>query len=94
MTRKVPAVLPAVNLPELEMEPPVADQVTPCGSTVPSLRVPVAVNCAVPPPERVADAGETLTLTRVVTRTEAVSALVPPLWRAMTMKTPWVEPAR
>ncbi len=54
---KLPAVAPAVKSPEVEMVPPVADQVT----LVFDVPVTVAANCWVPPVCTVADAGPTAT---------------------------------
>jgi hypothetical protein len=57
---KLPAVAPAAKSPEVEIVPPVADQVT----LVFDVPVTVAANCWVPPVWTVADAG--LTTTEIV----------------------------
>lgn len=59
VTVKAPAVAPAVKRPEVEIVPPVADQVTPV------LEVPVTVaeNCCVVPVCTLAEVGLTITET-------------------------------
>ena len=54
---KLPTVVPAVKSPEVEIVPPVADQLT----LVFDVPVTVAANCWVPPVWTVADAGLTTT---------------------------------
>lgn len=69
VTVKLPAVLGAVNRPDVEMEPPLADQVT----AVLLEPVTVAVNCCVPPVASEAEPGltETATVWGAVTVTVA-----------------------
>ncbi len=47
MTRKLPAVLPAVYSPPLVMLPPVALYVTAGAVVLPSLHTPLTANCCV-----------------------------------------------
>jgi hypothetical protein len=57
----VPALVPAVNSPPASIVPPVAVQVAPMATELPSLSVPVAVNWTWPLAATVALPGETTT---------------------------------
>jgi len=91
-TEKLPAVVPAVKRPAVEIVPPVAVHVT----AVLLLPVTVAVNCCVPPVSTVAVVGATVreTVGAEFTVTAAVADLVMSATEvAFTEKLPAVAPA-
>ncbi len=88
-TRYLPPDSPAVKTPPASMVPPVADQVTPTGTVVPSAWIPTAVKVWVPSARSATESGVVFTATRSVveltTVTVELSVLMRPRPRPTTL---------